>query len=65
MADKFKFYIVCPCCNGAGEVSWGTSPTEGGNRPCPMCCNGYELDSKIFDGLHHIYYGRFEEVEEE
>ena len=31
---------------------------------CP-CCDGNELDVKEFDGLLHIYYGRFEEVVEE
>lgn len=65
MADKLRLYVICPCCGGKGEVPWGESPTEPGMKPCPMCCDGNELDVKEFDGLLHVYYGRFEEVVEE
>lgn len=67
MADKFRFYILCPCCGGSGEVCWGSSPTEPGMCTCPVCKDDPKnpLGPVVFDGLRHIYYGRFEEVEEE
>jgi len=65
MADRLRLYIVCPGCNGTGVVSWGDAPDHPGERPCPTCCDGDVIPSKVFDGLYHVYYGRFEEVVEE
>jgi hypothetical protein len=67
MADKFRFYIICDTCGGTGLVPWGESPSQGGNQTCPTCEDdpGNPLAPVVFDGLRHIYAGRFEEVEEE
>jgi len=62
MADKFKFYVICPVCNGIGEVNWAYP----NGTTCQRCVDETEpFGVKIFDGLRHVYAGRFEEVEAE
>jgi len=67
MADKYRLFIVCPSCDGTGLVNWGTSPTQGGTQECPTCADdpGNDLGPAVFDGVRHVYAGRFEEVEGE
>lgn len=67
MADKFRFFIVCPSCGGTGLLPWGDSPSQPGTKTCPTCEDdpGNDLAPVVFDGLRHIYGGRFEEVETE
>ena len=61
MADAYRFYKVCPTCNGTGFVVGGFEP-----RVCERCEDETEpMGTKIFDGLRHIYVGRFEELEAE
>jgi len=64
MADNFRYYIVCPTCNGTGLVSWGNGPAQSGTQTCPTCRDDpeYVLGPKVFDGLRHIYEGRFEKL---
>ena len=64
MADKLKFYVVCPMCSGTGNI--GQNDTPPSLIPCPRCANEEEpFGTKVFDGLRHVYAGRFEEVEDE
>lgn len=67
MADKLRYYIVCDTCGGTGLVNWGTTPTQGGTQTCPTCIDDPEnpLGPVVFDGLRHIYAGRFVEVIDE
>jgi len=62
----FRFYIPCPSCGGTGELSWGT-PNTPGNTTCPTCLDdlGNVLGPKVFDGVRHVYTGRFEEVDDD
>ncbi len=60
MADKFRFYKICPKCAGTGVI-YGLE-----NTVCPRCkSESPPFGAKIFDGLRHVYAGRFEEVEDE
>jgi hypothetical protein len=67
MADKFRLYVLCPSCGGTGVLHWGTQPGSPGETECPTCKDDPEQPFRIaiFDGLRHIYAGRFEEVEDE
>jgi len=67
MADKLRFYQPCPSCSGTGLLNWGASPSEGGTKECPTCKTdeGSPLGPVVFDGLRHVYVGRFEEVEDQ
>ena len=67
MADQFRFYVLCPSCGGTGLLNWGASPSQGGSHTCPTCADeeGNTLGPVEFDGLRHVYAGRFEEVEDE
>jgi hypothetical protein len=66
MADKLRLYIPCPSCGGTGFLTIGTSTTESGNQECPTCKpNGAPLGPVEYDGLRHVYAGRFEEIEDE
>ena len=68
MADKFKFYTICPVCNGTGILGIGNdTPGESdGERTCPRCADETgPFGAKVFDGLRHVYSGRFEEVEDD
>jgi hypothetical protein len=67
MADKFRFYILCPSCSGTGLLTWGTDPQTPGTTECPTCKDdiGNPLAPVVYDGLRHVYGGRFEEVEDE
>ena len=62
MADVFRFYSICPVCNGTGDVGVGGEPPTA--RTCPRCKDEEApFGAKVFDGLRHVYAGRFEEVE--
>jgi len=63
MADKLRYYEPCPTCGGTGEVDW---ETEAGSHDCPTCVTNppHGIEVKVFDGIRHVYKGRFEEVEE-
>ena len=65
MADQLRFYVVCPSCGGTGVVNWGNSPSQPGTHPCPKCQQDPPAGPVPveFDGLWHVYQGRFEEVE--
>ena len=67
MADKLRLYVPCPTCNGTGKICWGvTEPNRIEFKACPRCADETPpAGAKVFDGIRHIYYGRFEEVVEE
>jgi len=59
MADKFKFYEVCPTCAGTGIIH-GLEDSV-----CQRCKDETPpFGAKVFDGLRHVYVGRFEKVED-
>jgi len=68
MADNLRFYKICPCCGGTGVLSWGISPTQSGDKICPRCEQSKDEEHPLgainFNGLRHVYVGRFEEVED-
>jgi hypothetical protein len=62
---KFKFYKICPVCGGTGKSNTGNNiPGSPINAPvCPRCRDETEpFGVVVFDGLRHVYAGRFEEV---
>ena len=67
MADKFRFYVPCPKCGGSGQIAWGASdPQHIEYADCPNCLDeAPPFGAKVFDGVRHVYSGRFEEVVEE
>ena len=66
MADKLRLYVPCRACDGTGFLNWGDSPSHPGLRVCPECLDETPpLGAKVFDGVRHVYLGRFEEVVEE
>lgn len=57
MADKYRFYEICPVCNGTGVIH-GLEDSV-----CRRCSDETSpTGAKVFDGLRHVYVGRFEEV---
>jgi len=59
MADKLRFYKICPSCGGTGVIH-GIETSV-----CRRCKNeAPPFGAKVFDGLRHVYVGRFEEVED-
>ena len=66
MADKFRLYAPCSVCHGTGKLSGVVSVTESAEIDCPHCKSELPpLGAKVFDGLRHVYAGRFQEVEDE
>jgi len=60
MAERYIFYKVCPMCAGSGVIH-GLEDSV-----CPRCQNETPpFGAKVFDGLRHIYVGRFVEIEED
>ena len=60
MADKLRFYKICPVCAGTGVIH-GLE-----DLVCPRCDDETPpFGAKVFDGLRHVYVGRFEEVVDE
>lgn len=64
MADKFKFYEICPSCHGTGFLQPHDEEDLLGDR-CNTCLDeSGAFGAKVFDGVRHVYAGRFEEIEE-
>lgn len=61
MADKYKFYTICPSCHGTGIL---IPDEEGNGKTCKNCLDEEgAFGAKVFNGLRHVYAGVIEEIE--
>ena len=60
MADNYRFFVICPSCEGYGVTLLSRELAEG---EVEDECN--PLSPIEIDGKRHVYHGRFMEVEDE
>ena len=68
MADNYRFFVICPSCEGYGVTLLSRELAEGEvEDECPVCVAdpGNPLSPIEIDGKRHVYHGRFMEVEDE
>ena len=64
MADKFKYYVICPSCHGTGFLQPHDEDNPSGDK-CKNCEDETgAFGAKVFDGVRHIYAGRFEKIQD-